>query len=67
MGAFLDMQMWYEILAKVCVVRHEIFIETKKKVCYMIENLSPTIDVEIFFFMESSNFPPGLALHATAG
>ena len=43
---------------------HEIFMESKCKACYTTENFLLSIDVYFFFFMEFSDFTPGLALPA---
>ena len=42
--------------------RHEIFLETKPKVCYMTKSLSLSIVAFNFFSLEYSNFPQAVAL-----
>ena len=51
MGTFFDIQKWYAILFKVwCVAGHEIFIESKCKGCYTIEDFLLSNDVEFFLY-----------------
>ena len=52
MSTFLDIQKWYAILVIMFGASrgHEIFIETKCEVCYMIENFSLSTDFNFFLY-----------------
>ena len=64
-SSYSDIEKRHVILVKVWwIATRWNVMETKYKVYYMMENLSLSIDVLFFFFMEFSNFPPSLALLA---
>ena len=69
MGTFFDIQKQYAIWLKFGVSqRDEIFIDTKCKVCHMVENLSLSIDIKIFSLWRFSIFHQVLPyMHCNAG